>query len=374
MPLRLRTLLLSLIFYLALALVRPESIAQTDGFVRFGKLGSNADMIGAGVSDRSVPTPAGWIPIELSAQSITALSSWTNGIGAVVGKPNPGEFIVRKRVDFTSPELLHAILMGTNIASVELVFRTRGTIQGPFYSVMLKDAYIRRVAHRGDSRKGGPNTAAEEIALAYHSIEWLYRAVNETGDFFLSTTLNWNVVAGTTAEALLPNMDRLPPFTASDELTRLPGFGFSVPVLDLLANDGPDAGFAGVLPESALGRRISIAGGIVTYSPPLVDTGSEDNFSYHVQNQAGALNRGSVIVKVRRPPSPDLRLARSAEQTVEVSLSGEAGLRYQLQSSEVLGSDWTNRETPRSPAGDGLVRWTHPVGIASVFFRALVVP
>ena len=373
MLLRPGTLPLSLIFSVAFALVRPGSIAQTESFVRFGKLGSNADMIGASITDRSVPTPAGWIPIELSAQSITALSSWTNG-AAVVGKPNPGEFIVRKRVDYTSPELLRAILAGTNITAVELVSRTRGTIQGPFYSVMLKDAFIRRVAHNGDSRKGGPNTAIEEIALAYHSIEWLYRAINEKGDFALSTTLNWNVVAGTTAEALLPNMDRLPPFTASDELTRLPGFGFSVPVLDLLANDGPDAGFAGVLPESALGGRLSLAGGLVIYSPPLVDTGSDDNFAYHVQNQAGALNRGSVIVKVRRPPAPDLRLATTVENTVEINLSGEPGVRYQLQSSEVLGSDWTNRESPRSRGADGLVRWAQPIGSNRAFFRALVVP
>ena len=345
---------------------------EVEAFLRLGVERGKIEPVGAGIIDTSVPTPAGWFPIRFTGQSVNAATSWLLGGGASVGRPIVGDFSFAKNVDFASPALLRAILGGSGFTTAELVIRKAGTPQGPFYSVLVKDVFVRGVTHAGTS--GAGPAALENVALTYKQIEWSYHALDAKGTVVFESTINWDQVQGVVTPGLLPDVQRQVPFVAPDQFVRLSGNGVAILILALLANDAPDAAFDPAPPFSTTaGGKIAIADGQLIYTPPSPDNRAEDQFSYSVRNQAGARNSATVTIGVRTVTSPNLNLTLS-EQNVAVHLAAEAGLRYQLQVTARLDAPWADLQSPVIADEMGRVNWIDTLQGGTRYYRAFVVP
>jgi type VI secretion system Hcp family effector len=345
-----------------------------EAYLRLGIPDGKTEPVGAGVNDASVPSPAGWFPIRFTGQSVEAASSWLLGGGASVGEPHSGDFSFTKNVDFASPALLRAILIGSGFHTAEMVVRHTGAPQGPFYSVMLKNLLVRSISPSSAAGEQQLQAAVENVSLTYAAIEWSYQALDTNGTVFFSSTINWDQVQGKFQTGPLAGVERQDPYAAPDRFVRWFGGGLILPIQILLANDGPDAAFDQLLSsDTALGGNISISGAQVVYTPPAPDQGAEDYFSYRVLNQAGRHSDAVVTIGVRIVTAPTLGLTVSA-QSVEVHLTAEAGLRYQLQFTDRLGEPWTDTGLPVSADSNGQVSWTNALQVGTQYYRALILP
>lgn len=125
---------------------------------------------------------------EVTALSLDleALSSWTKGGGASVGKPNPGNLVVKKSYTKTTAELLRNISTGK--AFQEVIFEYYDQGAKPFYSIVITGAFLTKLSWLTPDCSNCPKLI-QQVSFTYKTIK--------TTDFATGTTITWDIPAGT---------------------------------------------------------------------------------------------------------------------------------------------------------------------------------
>lgn len=168
-----------------------------------------------------------------------------------------------------------------------------------------------------------------------------------------------------------------PPAANPDRFDRVLGTPLELPVAGLLSNDSAGAAFDG-LPSAATsnGGRVTLAGSVVLYAPPVPDPGTLDTFGYRVRDAAGRVAMGLVTVGIAGPggaPRGNLEV-RTDANGVGLTLSGVPGQRYQLETASDASGPWTPFGDPVVANGDGLIGWNDTNAEVTRFYRATPAP
>jgi len=355
----------------AMGVLASVSTADSSVVMRLGSSHSNLDPVADGVLDVAGPDADGWFPIEVAEHEITALVSWTSGSGAMVGKPNPGSLKISKRINALSPYLLGIIASGRSMDEAQIVIRDANAARGPFYWIALQGLYVTRISQSlGD---GGAGT--EDLELVYRSIGWSYHRRDTAGATEFSSALHWNVPELKLEEGALAVFEDQVPHAGTDAFIRLPGSPLTIPIASLVSNDSRDAWFAGLVSDkSTLGGSVAIAGSDLVYTPPSPDPGTEDGFSYTLQDLAGRSVRGEVVIGVRIPDPPPILRVTVLGDGITLHLSGPGSLRFQLQSADDIAGPWGNVGTPVAPDSEGNAEFQNTTENGSRYYRFVLAP
>lgn len=92
-----------------------------------------------------------WVEIQGWTWEIEAVSSWTKGGGANVGKPNPGKMTFQHYFDTSSTVIMGYICTGKAFPKVQLeMMKTTGKGSPETYFTMtMEGAYITKVSNSG---------------------------------------------------------------------------------------------------------------------------------------------------------------------------------------------------------------------------------
>ena len=165
---------------------------------------------------------------------------------------------------------------------------------------------------------------------------------------FSDSNGNFNGCSGDLNPQLVVNT---PPIAGAYSISTPRNTPVSFAASDLASMDtDPDADTLAVTATSASsshGGTVTMAAGIITYTPPANYTGA-DSFTYTVSDSFGATGTGTVEVTVEAPSVPPVihQLARQPDGSMEVRASGSPGETYLIQACGnlgVLGDDWHQR-------------------------------
>jgi type VI secretion system Hcp family effector len=136
-----------------------------------------------------------WVEVMHWGWDINAVSSWTRGGGASVGKPAPGKFVWQHSFDLSSPVIMGSICTGKAFPKVELqMVRTNGAGRPETYFTMTMDgAFITKVSTSGTADGG----IVQDVEMIYKTVKIDYRLQDAAGGPGTVTTFQWDVPAGT---------------------------------------------------------------------------------------------------------------------------------------------------------------------------------
>lgn len=139
-----------------------------------------------------------WIEIQGWDWEVEAESSWTKGGGASVGKPNPGKMNWEHYWDKSSSTLLGYICTGTSFNEIKLEM-CKGTGQTglkPFFMVVMKDAFITKVANSATEE----GNVLQKVEMVFKEIEINYSQQGAPsqppGSLTKAGTFIWDIPAG----------------------------------------------------------------------------------------------------------------------------------------------------------------------------------
>ena len=113
------------------------------------------------------------------------------GSGIVGGKPKVGDFLVGKRVDKASPNLLRACLKVKHISDVVLTQRRNGAGKLNFLSITLKDVLISSL-NDVDNSTPWPT---ENVVFVFSKVIYEYVPQKPNGTPDTPVVLKWDVKA-----------------------------------------------------------------------------------------------------------------------------------------------------------------------------------
>ena len=73
---------------------------------------------------------------------ITAATTWANGGGVSVGKPKPGDFVIKKTNNTSTNELSKKILTGSAIPLVKFEYYSAADDKQPYFTITLKEVFV----------------------------------------------------------------------------------------------------------------------------------------------------------------------------------------------------------------------------------------
>ncbi len=138
---------------------------------------------------------------DVNHQHEIEIASWSWGIseafissggtGIVGGKPKVSDFLVSKRVDSASPNLLKACLTVKHISEVVLTQRRNGAGKLNFLTIALQDVLISSLNDAGD----GAPFPTENVAFVFTKVIYEYVPLKPNGTPDTPIVLKWDVKA-----------------------------------------------------------------------------------------------------------------------------------------------------------------------------------
>lgn len=120
----------------------------------------------------------GEIELESFSYAVTNQSSTLQGGGGGAGKSSPGELVVTKRNDKSTPRLHQAVAMGDHFKTAILTVRKAGGGQQEYLTVTLNDVYI---SHFSISGANGAGLPMESISFNYSKMVQEYKEQKSDG-------------------------------------------------------------------------------------------------------------------------------------------------------------------------------------------------
>lgn len=142
----------------------------------------------------------GAMDVDSFKWSVESATSYTSGGGASVGKPQPGELTIDKKVDATSPLFLQRQVQGLSIPALDLVIRKAGS-----NAVYLRYCFVGAFV-TGYEHKGSDEAATETLKFVYKEVAETYTKFNAAGATTGTVFAGWNIATGT----LMPTPGTLP--------------------------------------------------------------------------------------------------------------------------------------------------------------------
>jgi hypothetical protein len=170
----------------------------------------------------------------------------------------------------------------------------------------------------------------------------------------------------------------IPALTATaDTASRVLARSIKIPIADLVGNDSEGAVFDG-LPENltTLHGRVSAAGSVIVYEPPVPDPGADDSFTYRIHDGFGQTALGTVTVKVSTPDgiTGNLIIKLGATGELTLRLAGIPGRKYQLQWAPSVSGPWANFESSSIADANGSADWVDSNPDTERYYRAFETP
>lgn len=137
-----------------------------------------------------------WVEIKSWDWEVEAQTSWTNGGGASVGKPNPGKFSFEHYFDTSSTVILGYICSGKAFPKLELqMMKTSGKgTPETYFTMTMEGAFITRVSNSGFEE----GLIVQKVELVFKTVRIEYKAQdNKTGSLGVVKTYTWDIPAGT---------------------------------------------------------------------------------------------------------------------------------------------------------------------------------
>jgi|SRR5271166_1363941 len=116
----------------------------------------------------------------------------SGGGGIVGGKPKVGDFVISKRLDKASPDILRACLTAKHIEEVVLTQRRAGAGKANFLTITLKDVLISSL---NDIDTGAAPRPTENVVLAFGKVIYEYIPLKPNGQPDTPATLKWDINA-----------------------------------------------------------------------------------------------------------------------------------------------------------------------------------
>jgi hypothetical protein len=170
-----------------------------------------------------------------------------------------------------------------------------------------------------------------------------------------------------------------PPVAGADTLGTDRNQSVNAAVSKLLANDrdadGDTLGITSVASVSAQGGSVALAGGVITYSPPVDFTGA-DSFTYTLSDGRGGSATAIVAVTVRSPNAANNQGTITAtENGFLIRFHGVPSVSYKIQFSSDLAT-WEDLDGPIQAGPTGIYEAedvTDPMP-EQRFYRGVLVP
>lgn len=150
-----------------------------------------------------------------------------------------------------------------------------------------------------------------------------------------------------------------PPVAAASLCGTAEGHQVMVPVGNLLAHaTGGALSITAVSPASAQGGTVTLAGGLVTYTPPAGYVGP-DQFTYTLSDSCGtAQGTVSVTITAASPPPFDQVAIPLVSTCVNLDYSGDPTLVYVVQWESSLNGPWMDLSGTLTPDATGLISYS----------------
>jgi type VI secretion system secreted protein Hcp len=180
----------SISFLLLFIAAQPSRAA--DMFIKWGAAPGES-------RDVAFPAADGWNELLSASWNVEAQTSWTAGGGASVGKPNPGAFVITKKVDAASPTFFSMIATGKSAPSAEIVVRDPSRVIGkeaqtPYLRYEFTGGFVTSIS---PSVSAGDNTAVETISFVFKTVKMTYRPISASGTLGTPIVITWDIPAGT---------------------------------------------------------------------------------------------------------------------------------------------------------------------------------
>ena len=114
-----------------------------------------------------------WIDL-LSVSNSPTLGNDSRTSTCPAAPSGPGEIVVVKELDASTPKLQEALCNGTLTASVEIHVHQARRSSEPYLSYKLKDVIVTSYSTSTATDKKGKTIPVEEVTLQYSEIEWNY--------------------------------------------------------------------------------------------------------------------------------------------------------------------------------------------------------
>ena len=136
-----------------------------------------------------------WVELQGWDWQIEAVSSWTRGGTARVGKPAPSALRWQHRFDTSSPTIMGSLCNGTAFPKVEIqVLKAgAGAAMRPFLTMVMEGAYITKVATSCDDE----GNVTQLVEMVFKTIKIDYAQQDDKGGLRPAATFNWDIPAGT---------------------------------------------------------------------------------------------------------------------------------------------------------------------------------
>jgi type VI secretion system secreted protein Hcp len=168
------------------------SVRSAEMFIKWGTAPGES-------RDVTFPASDGWNELLSCSWNVDAVTSWTAGGGASVGKPNPGPFLITKKVDAASPTFLSMIATGKAAPSAEIVVRDPSRVLGkdaqtPYLRYEFTGAFVTSIS---PSTSAGDTTATETVSFVFKTVKMTYRPISASGALGTPIVVSWDIPAGT---------------------------------------------------------------------------------------------------------------------------------------------------------------------------------
>ena len=148
----------------------------------------------------------GWIEIQGWEWGVKAETSWTQGGGASVGKPSPGELSFEHYYDRSSPVIMAYICSGRSFDEVEIQMckSTGANSRDWFYRMVMKDAFLTSVMNSATD----DGNVLQKVEMVFKDVSIDYKPQMDSksasgtvkpGSFGAAINYQWNIPAGTSS-------------------------------------------------------------------------------------------------------------------------------------------------------------------------------
>lgn len=170
------------------ALACVPATAALEGFIKLGSFSGESRATGY----------AGWSPVhQFGLQFATASTAMTP-----TGFSGPGELVLLKDYDRTSPLLMAELFRGRNIASAQLVLRNQGQA-APVFVLTLGQVFVTTQQVLGSE---GEERLLESLGLTYTSLQLSVTNTSAPADPVTTTSPTWDFLTKTAVNGAPPTV------------------------------------------------------------------------------------------------------------------------------------------------------------------------